>query len=189
MTAAGFSTTAGMAPRILSILLALAASAAAFQAPRPRHATTALRLGDDLPEVEPGAIDWDDEFKKLKRGEIDTGAARRNEAVCAPRVAPVPPRRRARDRRKTLAARARPRPRTPLRRLDVERAGRVARQNVRQTTQKVTSTARSAARSAPKMPAVSSDAKFWFGVLVALSVFPLIVSSLNGQPDVSSVYV
>ena len=96
-----FSTTAGMAPRILSILLALAASAAAFQAPVPRHATTALRLGDDLPEVEPGAIDWDDEFKKLKRGEIDTGAARRNEAVCAPRVAPVPPRRRARDRRET----------------------------------------------------------------------------------------
>ena len=58
---------------------------------------------------------------------------------------------------------------------------------MRQTTQKVTSTARSAARSAPKMPAVSSDAKFWFGVLVALSVFPLIVSSLS--PDVSSVYV
>mmetsp|Transcript_25872 Transcript_25872/g.84792 ORF Transcript_25872/g.84792 Transcript_25872/m.84792 type:complete len:146 (+) Transcript_25872:67-504(+) len=145
-----------MAPRILSILLALAASAAAFQAPVPRHATTALRLGDDLPEVEPGAIDWDDEFKKLKRGEIDTGAARRNEAV-----------------------------------LDVERAGRVARQNVRQTTQKVTSTARSAARSAPKMPAVSSDAKFWFGVLVALSVFPIIVSSLHtqGLTDVSSVYV
>ena len=96
-----FSTTAGMAPRILSILLALAASAAAFQAPVPRHATTALRLGDDLPEVEPGAIDWDDEFKKLKRGEIDTGAARRNEAVCAPRVSSVPPRRRARDRRET----------------------------------------------------------------------------------------
>ena len=179
-----------MAPRILSILLALAASAAAFQAPVPRHATTALRLGDDLPEVEPGAIDWDDEFKKLKRGEIDTGAARRNEAVCAPRVAPVPPRRRARARApRDGAARARPRPRTALRRLDVERAGRVARQNVRQTTQKVTSTARSAARSAPKMPAVSSDAKFWFGVLVALSVFPLIVSSLQGPPDVSSVYV
>jgi hypothetical protein len=39
------------------------------------------------------------------------------------------------------------------------------------------------------MPAVSSDAKFWFGVLVALSVFPLIVSSLQGPPDVSSVYV
>ena len=97
---------------------------------------------------------------------------------------------RARATTERFSPRARDRgPRTARRRLDVERAGRVARQNVRQTTQKVTSTARSAARSAPKMPAVSSDAKFWFGVLVALSVFPLIVSSLQGPPDVSSVYV
>ena len=74
------------------------------------------------------------------------------------------------------------------RRLDVERAGRVARQNVRQSLDGAKGSVRRAARSAPSMPAVSSDAKFWFLVIAAVAVFPLIVATLAG-PDVSSVSV
>lgn len=48
-----------------------------FATPRARSSVALSRVqaGDDsLPEVAPGEIDWDDEFKKLKRGEVANSA-------------------------------------------------------------------------------------------------------------------
>ena len=33
-----------------------------------------MRAGDELPEVSPGEVDWDEEFKRLKRGEVGKAA-------------------------------------------------------------------------------------------------------------------
>ena len=72
--------------RILGFCAALLGAARAFQPPRPAASSlkSSLRASSDdsdLPEVAPGEIDWDNEFKRLKRGEIDTTTAKRNEVV------------------------------------------------------------------------------------------------------------
>ena len=52
----------------------LVATAVAFVQPAaPRHLIK-LRAGDELPEVSPGEVDWDEEFKRLKRGEVGKAA-------------------------------------------------------------------------------------------------------------------
>ena len=52
----------------------LVAAAVAFVQPAaPRRAVT-LRKADELPEVSPGEVDWDEEFKRLKRGETGKAA-------------------------------------------------------------------------------------------------------------------
>lgn len=132
-----------------------AATVAAFQQrPAPRAAARPARLhrrakdtrqDDDLPDVAPGEIDWDDEFKKLNRGETAV-SGKINEIG-----------------------------------LDVERAGRLARQSARKTTDSVGRAARDAKRAAPRL---GGDATFWFAVIAAISVFPLIVGLFAGPPDV-----
>ena len=147
-----------MARRAVLVLCAAAAAVAAFR-PAPRASACAARVPrraenvprrtkkDDLPEVAPGEIDWDDEFKKLNRGETSV-PGKINELG-----------------------------------LDVERAGRLARQKVAETSTSVGRAARDAKRNVPR---VSGDATFWFAVIAAISVFPLLVGVFAGPPDVGA---
>jgi len=131
-----------------ALLLLAATAARALVAPPARSPgrgpRAAVRDDAELPEVEPGSVDWDDAFKKLKRGETDTSKAKLNELG-----------------------------------LDVERAGRVARQNAKSAASSASRAARGAAKSAPRL---SKDATFWFGIILAISLFPLLVSQFSGPP-------
>ena len=53
---------------------ALVAAAVAFVQPAPPRRAIILRKADELPEVSPGEVDWDEEFKRLKRGETGKAA-------------------------------------------------------------------------------------------------------------------
>ena len=123
--------------RILGFCAALLGAARAFQPPRPAASLkSSLRASSDdsdLPEVAPGEIDWDNEFKRLKRGEIDTTTAKRNEVVARlPRPTappPAPPSRRdgLPPRSSTSSARAASRGKMSGRRLRTCRTARAAR--------------------------------------------------------------
>mmetsp|Transcript_23388 Transcript_23388/g.70076 ORF Transcript_23388/g.70076 Transcript_23388/m.70076 type:complete len:145 (-) Transcript_23388:38-472(-) len=64
--------------------------------------------------------------------------------------------------------------------LDVQRAGRRAKRSVEGAVASAQSTASRAARSVPKAPRLSSDQTFWFGVLAAVALFPVLVSTFSG---------
>ena len=55
-------------------VLTLGALAHAFLQPAAPRPLIKLRAGDELPEISPGEVDWDEEFKRLKRGETGKAA-------------------------------------------------------------------------------------------------------------------
>ena len=54
--------------------LTLGALSHAFLQPHTLRRAVTLRKADELPEVSPGEVDWDEEFKRLKRGETGKAA-------------------------------------------------------------------------------------------------------------------